>query len=90
MAKKEKVVDLKPKVDKIKKEHLDDLQKAVNHVNGLQFNIGRIEMQKHSALHDLAQGQDRITMLQEELIKEYGTYDVNLTDGTINWPENEK
>tara|TARA_R110002012_G_C11420506_1_gene588169 strand:+ start:315 stop:587 length:273 start_codon:yes stop_codon:yes gene_type:complete len=90
MAKKQKVVDLKPKVDKIKQEHLDDLQKAVNHVNGLQFNIGRIEMQKHSALHDLAQGQDRITMLQEELIKEYGTYDVNLTDGTINWPENEK
>ena len=47
-------------------------------------------MQKHTALHELAVGQDKITMLQQELVKEYGTYDVNLTDGTINWPKDEK
>ena len=47
MAKKEKVVDLKPRVDKISKEHLDQLLDAVNKINSLQFNIGRLETQKH-------------------------------------------
>ena len=27
-------------------------------------------------------------MLQDKLMKEYGSYDVNLSDGSINWPEN--
>jgi len=25
--------------------------------------------------------------MQDMLTKEYGNYDVNLTDGTINWPK---
>mgnify|MGYP003662795015 CR=1 FL=1 len=90
MAKKEKVIDLKQKVDKIKKSHLTELQNVVNQINTLQFNIGKIEMQKHNALHDLSNLQGRVAILQDDLVKEYGTYDVNLDDGTINWPNNEK
>ena len=87
---KEKVIDLKPKVDKISKEHLENLQKVVNAVNQLQFNIGKIEAQKHSLLHNLTETQGNIHRLQEMLVKEYGTYDINLEDGTINWPKDEK
>tara|TARA_R100000329_G_C7580859_1_gene205787 strand:- start:9 stop:281 length:273 start_codon:yes stop_codon:yes gene_type:complete len=90
MAKKEKVVDLKPRVDKISKEHLDQLLDAVNKINSLQFNIGRLETQKHKLLHEIALGNDTVSLLQDKMMKEYGSYDINLTDGTINWPKDEK
>jgi len=88
MAIEEKVQDNK-QVEKISKEHLEDLQKTVNAINTIQFNIGKVEVQKHKALHELAVTQDKITLLQDTLVKEYGTYDVNLTDGTINYPKEE-
>ena len=90
MGKKEKVIDLKPKVDKISKQHLTELQHIVNSVNGIQFNIGKIEAQKFGLLNGLSEAQDGIRVLQEKLVKEYGTYDVNLDDGMINWPKDEK
>ena len=90
MAKKEKVIDLKPKVDKISDKHLDDLQKVVNTINSIQFNIGKIESQKHQLLHRLDGAQQGVQKMQDVLVKEYGTYDVNLDDGTINWPKDEK
>ena len=90
MAKKEKVIDLKPKVDKISDKHLDDLQKVVNTINSIQFNIGKIESQKHQLLHRLDGAQQGVQKMQDVLVKEYGTYDVNLDNGTINWPKEEK
>ena len=61
-----------------------------NKINALQFNIGRIEAQKHKLLHELALGNDTISLVQDKMMKEYGSYDINLTDGTINWPKDEK
>ena len=37
--KKEKLVDLKPKVDKISDKHLEELQGILNITNNLQYNI---------------------------------------------------
>ena len=88
--KKEKVVDLKPKVDKISNEHLKELQSLLNMTNNLQYNIGKLEGQKHSLLHELSIMQKRIIDLQDTLSKEYGTYDVDVTNGTINRKEDEK
>ena len=90
MAKKEKVLDVKSKIEKVSDKHLSELQTVVNTVNGMQFNIGRIEAQKHKLLHDLALGNDTISLLQDKMMKEYGSYDINLTNGTINWPKDEK
>ena len=28
--------------------------------------------------------------MQDKLSKEYGTFDINVTDGTINWPKENK
>ena len=39
MGKKEKLVDLKPKVDKISDEHLKEMQDIVNAINSIQFRI---------------------------------------------------
>tara|TARA_B100000575_G_C22842011_1_gene493417 strand:+ start:273 stop:560 length:288 start_codon:yes stop_codon:yes gene_type:complete len=90
MAKKEKEIELKVKAEKISEEHLTELQKLVNGINGIQFNIGKIESQKHEMLHQLTVLQQKTHQMQDTLQKEYGTYDVDLTDGKINWPEDKK
>tara|TARA_R100001510_G_C7616540_1_gene178526 strand:+ start:823 stop:1092 length:270 start_codon:yes stop_codon:yes gene_type:complete len=87
---KEKLVDLKPKVDKISDTHLKEMQEIVNITNNIQFNIGKIEGQKHSLLHELGLSQKKILNLQETLSKEYGSFDINIADGTINYPKDEK
>ena len=85
--KKEKVVDLKP--EKISKDHLEELQNVVSAVNKLQFDIGNMEVQKHNALHALFQGNEKLNQLQVEFKDKYGTADVKIQDGTINYKEDE-
>jgi hypothetical protein len=87
---KKKTIEVKEKVEKISAADLSKLQEIANKINGLHFNIGRIESQKHNLLHELALGQDTIKLSQEEMMDKYGSYDINLTDGTINWPKEEK
>ena len=88
MAKKDKVVDLKPKAEKITDEQLKNLQSVVNDNNAIQFRVGALEAQKHELIHQQASIQAKIVELQDTFSKEYGTFDVNLTDGTINYPTN--
>ena len=66
---KEKMVDLKPKADKISDEHLKELQGILNITNNLQFNIGKLEGQKHSLLHELSITQNRVIEMQDKLSK---------------------
>ena len=89
-ATKEKMVDLKPKADKVSEEHLAELQEVVNNINTIQFEVGKIEAQKHTYLHRLAGNQDRIKVLQDTMQQEYGTFDIDLKDGTINYPKDEE
>ena len=90
MKKEKEMVDLKPKVDKISDEHLKELQEVVNVVNNLQFKIGQLEGQKHNLLHELVLSQKKIIDMQDVFSKEYGTFDINVADGTINKKEDEK
>ena len=83
--KKEKIVDLKPK--QVTKEQLDRIQNSVNSLNRSQLEIGSIELKKHELLHSIAGLRDELTSMQVELEKEYGTFDINITDGTINYPK---
>ena len=87
MANKEKEIELKVKAEKISEEHLKQLQGIVNAINTMQFNIGKIESQKHMVLHNLQQAQNQVAQFQDVLQKEYGSFDVNIEDGTINWPK---
>ena len=88
MAKKEKIVDLKSKPEKITVEQLQKVQDTVNKINKSQLQIGSIELQKHEILHGIAGLRDELTLLQSEFEKEYGTFDINIQDGTINYPDN--
>ena len=87
MTKKSKVMDLNPKPVKISSEHLESLQELVNDINAIQFRIGSVEASKHSLLHHFSEIQESVSRKQEELKNEYGTFDVDLKDGTINYPE---
>tara|TARA_R110001583_G_scaffold19457_3_gene76064 strand:+ start:750 stop:1028 length:279 start_codon:yes stop_codon:yes gene_type:complete len=85
--KKNKVVDLKP--EKISDEQLQKVQQIVNMMQRGQMDLGMLETRKHKMLHDVAAIQDQLTVMQGELEKEYGTYDINIQDGTINHKEDE-
>ena len=86
--KSEKIVDLKPKAEKISEKQLTKVQDVINRINRGQLELGIMETRKHSILHSIDRVQDELTLLQEEFKKEYGTYDVNIQDGSINYPEN--
>ena len=85
--KKEKVIDLKP--EKISEEELKELQNTVAAINKLQFDIGTMEAQKHSALHALFQGNDKLNEIQKSFQEKYGSNDIVIQDGTINYKEDE-
>ena len=83
-----KIKELKGvKPEKISAEHLDRVQKAVNTMNRAQLEVGSIELKKHEMTHQLAAVKEGLTELQKELEEEYGTIDVNIQDGTINYRE---
>ena len=84
--KKEKVIDLKP--EKISEEELKQLQNVVSAINKLQFDIGVMEVQKHNAMHALLEGSDKLRELQDKLKEQYGTEDINIQNGVINYKDN--
>ena len=85
--KKEQVIDLKPKVEKITEEQLEDIQKIINNINMSELEIGRIETRKHRFLHSIAVLNDKLTLMQSEFEKEYGTSDINIQTGEIKYPK---
>ena len=87
MGKKEKVVDLKPKAEKITDEQLKKVQDTVNGINRAQLEIGNIEVRKHEMMHQIAGLRDNLTLLQGEFEKEYGTFDIDIQTGVINYKE---
>ena len=67
MAKKEKVVDLKP--TSITEEQLKGIQNLVAPINQAQMELGRIETRKHSVLHEVSELQKLLGEKQAELEK---------------------
>ena len=84
--KAEKVIDLTPKAKKITDEQLKKVQDTVNNLNRTQMEIGQIESKKHELLHTIAGLRNVLGEVQTEFQKEYGSIDVNIQDGTINYP----
>ena len=82
-----KDIEVKERPEKVSQDHLDQLQKLVQSVNSIQYNVGKLEAQKHTLLHNLSITQDRIGVFQDLLKKEYGTFDVQIDNGIINYPD---
>jgi FtsZ-binding cell division protein ZapB len=82
-----KIKELKGvKPEKITKEQLEKVQTNVNGINRVQIEVGSLEIKKHEMMHSVAGLRDQLTLLQTEFEKEYGTFDINIQDGTINYP----
>ena len=84
----DKVINLKP--EKITDEQLKKVQNLINTLNRSQLEIGSIELKKHEIMHNMAGLKDELVVLQKNFEEDYGTFDININDGTINYPENGK
>jgi len=83
-----KIKELKGiKPEKITDEQLKKVQDSVNNINRAQLEIGSMELRKHEMMHNIAGLRDELTLLQTEFEKDYGTFDINIQDGTINYPK---
>ena len=83
-----KIKELKGiKPEKITDEQLKKVQDTVNSINRAQLEIGSVELKKHEMMHQIAGLRDELTLLQTEFDKEYGTFDINIQDGIINYPK---
>ena len=85
-AKIKELTGVKP--EKITDEQLEKVQKTVNSVNRIQLEIGNLEVKKHEMMHQVSGLRENLAILQGEFEKDYGTFDINIQDGTINYPEN--
>tara|TARA_R100000329_G_C7538882_1_gene190242 strand:+ start:426 stop:731 length:306 start_codon:yes stop_codon:yes gene_type:complete len=85
--KAEKIVDLKPKAEKITEEQLAKVQGIVNNINRSQLDLGMLETRKHQMLHGITTMQEGLVELQKEFQKEYGTFDIDIQTGVINYEE---
>ena len=85
--KAEKVVDLAPKAEKVTTEQLQKIRSIVDRINSTQLNIGQLEARKHQLLHQIAGTNDELALIQNELQEQYGTNDISIMDGTINYPK---
>lgn len=82
MAKKENL--------KIKESELKNLQELVSETNKQQLQLGQLETQKHTILHNLVETQKKFSEFQVELEKEYGKVSINIDDGTYTKMEEDE
>jgi len=84
-----KIKELKGiKPEKITDEQLKRVQDTVNSINRAQLELGSMELKKHEVMHSVAGLRDELTVLQNEFEKDYGTFDVDIQNGIINYPDN--
>ena len=83
-----KIKELKGiKPERVTDAQLKRIQETVSVINRAHSEIGTIETKKHALMHQVSTSQETLHVLQTELEKEYGTVDININDGTINYKE---
>ena len=78
------------KATKITNDELNKVQSIINNINRAQLEIGTFESKKHNILHHITMLQEELSKMQVEFKKNYGTDDVNIQDGTINYNKDEQ
>ena len=84
-AKIKELTGVKP--EKITDKQLEKVQTLINDVNRSQMELGQMETRKHAILHSISSLQEAIGVVRDEFEEEYGTSDINIQDGTINYPK---
>jgi len=83
MAKKEKPTS-------ITAEELKSLQELVSTINRAQLELGGLETRRHSLAHQVLALQGQVAEMQKSFEETYGKIDINVTDGTISYKEDEQ
>jgi hypothetical protein len=83
----EEVIDMTPKPEKINEQQLARLRASVKTVDQLTHEVGGIEVRKHALMKAMETIQTRIEVMRVELKDQYGTDDISIQDGTINYQE---
>ena len=83
-----KIKELKGiKAEKVTDEQLKEVQELVNGINRSQMELGQIETKKHAVLHHISALQEAVGGVRDTFEKEYGTADVDIQTGIINYPK---
>ena len=83
-----KIKELKGiKPEKITDEQLEGVQKLINDINRSQMELGQMETKKHAILHNVSLLQEGIGSMRDTFEKDYGTSDIDIQSGTINYPK---
>ena len=83
-----KIKELKGiKPEKITDEQLEEVQKLINDINRSQMELGQMETKKHAILHNVSALQEAIGSMRDTFEKDYGTSDIDIQSGTINYPK---
>jgi len=73
---------METEVKKITEEQLETLSKQQKDLSDIITNIGILESQKHSYLHQLAEVNKNAEEFKLELQEQYGEVNINLQDGS--------
>ena len=76
--------------NKISEEHLEELQSSVSKINQVALQIGNLELQKHTLLHQGVELQSDLQKFQTKLEDKYGKVSINIQDGSYKSIEEEK
>ncbi len=78
------------KATSITAEELKSLQELINTVNRAQLELGGLESRKHSLAHQVLALQGQVAEMQKNFEETYGKVNINVTDGTISYVEDEQ
>ena len=83
-----KIKELKGvKAEKITDEQLKEVQELINNINRGQMELGQMETKKHAMLHHISTLQEAVGAMRDTFEKDYGTADVDIQTGIINYPK---
>ena len=85
--KKEKLVDLNPKPEKITEVELNKLQSSIKTIDHLVADIGQMSLRKYSLMKAMDNVQNELEILRKSFQDNYGTDNINIQEGTITYPE---
>ncbi len=90
MATKTKVKKRLSKPEKITNEELNKIQNLIDSANRAQMQVGTIEVQKNNILNQISIIQNQIASFRNEVRKNYGTDDIDIQTGEINYNKDEQ
>ena len=83
-----KIKELKGiKPEKVDEQELARMQSSIKTIDQLTHEVGTIEVRKHALMKAMESVQQRIEQLRVQLRNDYGTDNISIQDGTINYPE---